>query len=188
MGIERLTFERDAYAMDATNGYHVRTLWHLLVVLVLKHSCALQVGSMDEHPTERDPPIPEPCRWRCAIAAYPCAKHSGALPSPMWKKTLFHMIAVASIVWAPYVRPCSRAPSASVSCGLTTPGNIVPACMKCNQRKATMTAHEFFATTKRAQRTKTPTEHQLALGDGGQRGVGWLISLDRLLYLLCAKF
>jgi hypothetical protein len=25
-------------------------------------------------------------------------------------------------------------------------------------------------TFKRAQRTKTPTEHQLALGDGGQRG------------------
>ena len=41
-------------------------------------------------------------------------------------------------------------------------------------------------TFKRAQRTRAPAEHQLALGDGGQRG--WLISLDRPLYLLCVEF
>lgn len=76
----------------------------------------------------------------------------GALPLPIWKKIVFlhnsccfycgfHTYDLAQ----EHLVPVSRG-------GLTTPDNIVPACMKCNQRKATMTAHEFFATTTRLEK------------------------------------
>jgi hypothetical protein len=76
----------------------------------------------------------------------------GALPLPIWKKIVFlHNSCCFYCGLHTYNLAQEHLVPVSLG-GLTTPDNIAPACMKCNQRKAAMTVHEFFATTTRLEK------------------------------------
>ena len=115
---DRKSDRRQRHLRDGTlrMDIMVRTLWHLLVVLVPKAS--MYVASKQQRTNtlpSGNPPIPEPCRL--ALRPSPPTLASsirGVLPLPTWKKVAFLHNSCWSYLWAPYVRPCSRTPSASV--------------------------------------------------------------------------